>query len=117
MEFAPLAAAETAGDPAAAQEALESWFLPVILTAATTFAVGAFGFALAVVRSAILDRQLARLVVGALVVAAVARFVPLGAVQVVIGVALVVALWPLAYEMWRHPDASRPGEPRSISPT
>lgn len=115
MEFAPLAAAETAGDPVAAQEELEPWFVPVIITAATTFAVGALAFALAIVRSGILDRQVARLVAAALVVIAVARFIPLGAAQIVIGIGAVVALWPVAYEMWRRPVPNQPGRSATIT--
>jgi hypothetical protein len=32
------------------------------------------------------------------------------------GVAGIVALWPLAYEMWKHPEAARPpaGQPRPM---
>jgi hypothetical protein len=59
----------------------------------------------------ILSPPLTRLVVGALVVMAVARFVPLGAAPYVIAAAGVAALWPLAYEMWKRPEA-RP-QPRS----
>jgi hypothetical protein len=32
-----------------------------------------------------------------------ARFVPLRAAQIVIGMVAIVALWPFAYEMWRKP--------------
>jgi hypothetical protein len=29
-----------------------------------------------------------------------------------------VALWPLAYEMWKHPEAARPeGQPRPMPAT
>jgi hypothetical protein len=59
------------------------------------------------VRSGVLSRQLLRLVVGAFVVMAAARFVPLGAAQIVIGVAAIGALWPLAYEMSRRQALSR----------
>lgn len=50
---------------------------------------------------------LTRLVAGALVVMAAARFVPVSVVQFYVqGVAGVVALWPLAYAMWTQPEAS-----------
>ena len=42
-----------------------------------------------------------------LVVLAVARLIPLTGVQFYVqSVALLVALWPLAYEMWRRPKAA-----------
>jgi hypothetical protein len=107
MEFAPLAAAETGGDVEGAQEELMPWFVPILLMGAITFTLGVLGFAMAIVRSGILKRQVQRIVVGALVVMAAARFVPLGAAQIVIGVAALVALWPLAYEMWKRPTMSQ----------
>jgi hypothetical protein len=47
---------------------------------------------------------------------AVARLVPVGAVQFYVqGAAGIVALWPLAYEMWKRPEAARPaGQPRPM---
>ena len=105
MEFALLAAAETGGDVEAAQTKLVPWFIPIVATGAICFTLGAIGFAMGIVRSAVLSKPLTRLVVGALVVMAAARFVPLGAGQIVIGVAGIVALWPLAFEMWKHLDA------------
>jgi hypothetical protein len=38
---------------------------------------------------------------------AVARFVPLSAAPYIRGAAAIVALWPLAYEMWKHPEPVR----------
>lgn len=113
MEFAPLAAAETGGDVEATQSELTPWFIPILATGAISFTLGALGFALAVTRSRMLSAQLTRLVVGALIVMAAARFVPLGAAQYVIGVAGVVALWPLAAEMWTHSKPRAAGLPRS----
>ena len=109
MEFASLAAAETGGDIEAAQSELAPWFIPVLAIGAICFTLGAIGFAIGISRSAVLSRQLTRLVVAALVVMSAARFVPLGAAQIVIGVAGIVAFWPLAFEMWKHPEA-RPAE-------
>ena len=105
MEFALLAAAETGGDVEAAQSELAPWFIPILATAAICFTLGAIGFAMGISRSAVLSRQLTRLVVAALVVMSAARFVPLGAAQIVIGAAGIAAFWPLAFEMWKHPDA------------
>jgi hypothetical protein len=117
MEFAPLAAAETGGDPEAAQDELLPWFLPMFLSAAVSVALGALALALAIARSAILSTLLTRLVIAALVVMALARFVPLGAAQIVVGAAAVVALWPLAYAMLRHPDARDAAQADSIPAT
>ena len=116
MEFAPLAAAEAGADVQATQAALAPWFLPVLVTGAATFAIGVFAFAKGIADSRILRRRLTWLVVGALVVMAVARLVPVGAVQFYVqGAAGIVALWPLAYEMWKRPEAARPaGQPRPM---
>ncbi len=109
MEFALLAAAKTDGDVAGAQTELTPWFVPVLLIAAISFALGAIGFAKGIATSRVLGKQMTWLVIGALLVMVVARFVPLGAGQVVVGVAGVVALWPLAYTMWKQPLASPAG--------
>ena len=116
MEFAPLAAAEAGADVQSTQAALAPWFLPVLVTGAATFAIGVFAFAKGIADSRILSRRLSRLVVGALVMMAVARFVPVGAVQFYVqDAAGIVALWPLAYEMWKRPEAARPaGQPRPM---
>ena len=114
MEFAPLAAAETGGDVEATQSELIPWFVPILATGGISFAFGALGFAMAIMRSRMLNAQLTRLVVGALVVMAAVRFVPLGAAQYVIGVAGVVALWPLAAEMWKRPNQRPAGQPRTV---
>lgn len=117
MEFTPLAAAETGADFEAAQEELVPWFVPVIVTGGVCFALGALGFAKAVASSGILRPNLAWLVAGAFVAMAAARFVPLGPSQYVIGAAGVLALWPLAYEMWRRPEAQPAEQARSVSAT
>ena len=102
MELAPLAAVESGADPAAAQEALLAWFVPVLLASGVTFGAGAVCFAVAVGRSGVLSRGPARLVAVSLVVMAVSRFVPLSAVQFYVqGLACYAALLPLAYCMWR----------------
>jgi hypothetical protein len=121
MEFAPLAAAEagaTTPEIEATQAALSSWFLPVLVIGASAFAIGAFGFARAILVTMVRTRALTRVVVAALVVMAVSRFVPLAAVQFYVqGVAAIAALWPLAYVM-RMPaaaDATVPSRPMSAS--
>jgi hypothetical protein len=116
MEFAPLAAAKVGADAEAAQAALASWFIPIMVTGASTFAVGVFAFAKGIANSRVLSRRLTWVVVGALVVLAISRVVPVGAAQFYVqGAAGVVALWPLAYEMWKRPEAARPaGQPRPM---
>ena len=106
MEFAALAAAETGSDVEAAQTALLPWFVPILVISAITFALGVLGFAMGVARSRVLGPPgLTWLVVGALVVMAIARFIPLGVFQFYVqGAAGIVALWPLAYVMWKRPE-------------
>lgn len=105
MEIAMLAAAEIGADVQAAQTALDSWFFPILLSAAVSFALGVLGFAMGIVRSRILSPRLTLFVAGALAVMSAARFVPLGAALYVGGAAGMLALWPLAYELWKHPEA------------
>jgi hypothetical protein len=112
MEFALLAAAETGGAVEAAQSEVMPWFLPILVIGAISFTLGALGFARGIARSGVLGSQQTRLVVGALLVMAAARFVPLGAAQIVIGAAASVALAPLAYVMWERPRAQPQGQPR-----
>jgi len=114
MEFAPLAAAETGGDVPGAQEALREWFIPTLGAGSVLFAIGIYLFARGIVNSGVLRRGWTGLVVGGLALVAVARFVPLGVVQFYVqAVAGVVALWPVAYMMWRQSEASprRPVQP------
>jgi len=102
LEFAPMAAAQTGGDVAAVQDVLTGWFIAILATSATLFAIGVLGFARAIAASGILSPSLTGLVVAALVTLGVSRFVPLGAVQLYVQAAAgIVALWPLAYQMWR----------------
>lgn len=113
LEFAPLAVAETGAGTAgiaAAQETLTSWFVGTMATGALTFAVGAFAFAKAVADSEVLNPGLTSLVVAALIIMALARLVPFSIVQFYVhGVAAIIALWPLAHQMWRQPELRRAG--------
>lgn len=106
LEIGLMAAAQTGADVQAVQSALLPWFIPILFTGALCFALGVLGFAMGIVRSGVLSPPLSWLVVGALLVMAVSRFVPLSAAPYVIAVAGVVALWPLAYQMWMHPEAA-----------
>jgi hypothetical protein len=105
MEFAPLAAFETGGDVQAAQAALAPWFVPTLIAGALTFALGVLAFAKGVAGNRALPAGLAWLVIAGLVVMAATRLVPLAAVQFYVqSTAAIVALWPLAYVMWAHPQ-------------
>jgi hypothetical protein len=107
MELAPLAAVESGADPGAAQAALHSWFLPVLLASAVTFGAGAVCFALSVARSGILAPAPSKLVAASLVVMALSRFVPLSAVQFYVqSLACYAAFLPLAYSMWKPATAA-----------
>ena len=115
MEIGTLAAAEAGADVQAVQTELDPWFFPILLAGAIVFGLGVLGFALGIGHSGVLSPGLTRLVVGALVVTAAARFVPFGAALYVGGVAAIVALWPLAYAMWK---AAQPaGQPRPVPAT
>jgi hypothetical protein len=117
MEFAVLAAEEAGGDVEEAQEALVPWFIPLLLSGAAVFATGIALFALGVSRSGVLGLGLTRLVVVALVVMAVSRFVPLSAVQFYVhGGSALVALLPLAHSIWRHPQATAVVTPEALKP-
>lgn len=116
LEFAPIAAVRTGGDVAAVQTTLEPWFIAILASSVIIFAVGVIGFARAIATSQILSRPLTRLVVPALVALAVSRFVPLGAVQFYVQAAAgLVALWPLAFQMWREPEVARAGTRRPVT--
>jgi hypothetical protein len=114
LEFAALAAAETGGDVRAAQAAVEPWFVPVILASGVTSAVGIMCFAIGVsqIRPSVL--QIPRFVVVALGIMAFSRIIPLTAVQFYLhALAALVALWSLAYVMWRHPRVMPKADPAS----
>ena len=118
MEFAPLAAAETGAtmtEIEATQEALASWFLPVLVTGALAFAIGVFAFARAISIVTVGSRGITRVAVAALIVMAVSRFVPLATVQFYVqGAAVIVALWPLAYAMRRQAAPHATGQARPM---
>lgn len=107
MEMAPVAAHEAGVDVAAVQAALDATvFPPVLLAGSVLFGIGVVAFAAGVPRSGVLSSGVAKAIAVALVVVAVSRFVPVFAVLFhVQGVALVAALWPLAYVMWTRPAA------------
>lgn len=113
-EFALLAAADTGGDVEAIWRALEAgWFIPIVMIGAVAFMLGVLGVARAIARSDVLGPGPTRLVVGALLVMAFARFVPVGPVQFhVQGVAAIVAFWPLAYAMGKRREGGPAAQPQ-----
>jgi hypothetical protein len=97
MEFAVVAAHETGADLAETQAALESWFVPILVVGAVTFAFGTVLFAVAVARAASFARIPTIIIASALVVFGLSRVVPVGVVQFYVqSVAALVALLPLA---------------------
>lgn len=101
MEIAMTAVVDAGADLEAVIGELNTWFVPLLLAASLSVTIGAMALSAAVVRAEILTPQLTRLVVISLLVMAVLRFVPLGATLIVSGVAGLLALWPLAYVMWK----------------
>ena len=100
FEFSALAAAQTGGDIVRVEQVLEPWFLPTLFTGAIANAIGVFGFARAVRTAPVMEATQSKVVVIALVVMAVSRFIPLGAVQFYTqGVAGVVGLLTIAFVM------------------
>ena len=103
MEFTVLAAAHTGADVVAAQKAIDSWFVPTMMSSAIFNAAGLTILARAVSGSDVLAGRMRSVVVAALFVMAVSRFVPIGPVQFYVqGVAGIVAFWPVAYHIVRR---------------
>ena len=95
-------------------DATEPWLLPTLLAAAVLFGLGWLSLAAAVYRSQVLSRALTWVVIGALVVLTVAPFIPAGWGEYLIGAGLIVAAWPLVYQMWQETtDAPMAAEPAS----
>jgi hypothetical protein len=103
LEFAQIAAHETGADMEATQAALTEWFLVFLLGGSLVFLLGCAVFAVAVMRTRPLGGSLDGVVAGALIVFALARLVPIGAVQFYVqSAAATVALLPLAVGMWER---------------
>jgi hypothetical protein len=102
MEFTVLAAVKTGADVVAAQKAIDSWFVPTMMSSAIVNAAGLILLARAVNGSEVLSRGTRSVVVAAFLVMAVSRFVPIGPVQFYVqGVAGIIALWPISYHIWK----------------
>ncbi|WP_328766076.1 hypothetical protein [Streptomyces sp. NBC_00286] len=108
MEFSVVAAHATGADLVATQDALVSWFVPVLLGGSLLFTVGTVLFAVAVTRTATFGLLATAVVGGALVVFGLARLVPVGVVQFYVqSAAALLALLPLAVAI----GAGRRGAP------
>ena len=106
MEFTVLAAVKTGADVVAMQEAIDSWFVPTLMSSAIVNAAGLTLLARAINGSGVLSRSVRSSVVAALVVMAVSRFVPIGPIQFYVqGVAGIIALWPIAYHIVKQTSA------------
>ncbi len=81
-------------------DAADPWVTPTIIVAIVMIGLGWLSLAAAIYRSEVLGRELTWVVVAALVVFSVANLIPLGWALYVMGAALIVALWPIAYQMW-----------------
>jgi hypothetical protein len=95
MEITVLAAYLAGADPVAVLLELDAWFMPLLLSGAAIFTLGAAFLARSVVSAALLGRGMTVLVVTALLVTAASRFLPFTVALLVGAGALVVALWPL----------------------
>ena len=107
MEIAVLAASLAGADAEAVLLEMDAWFRPLLVTGAAVFAVGMVCVARSVVTARVLGRPTTSLVVVALTVAAVSRFLPFGAALTMGAAALVVGLWPLVGFVAARPSASR----------
>jgi len=98
MEFTPLAAVEIGADPAAAQAALDDWFVPVLFIGALLYAIGVGLVAAAIRRHGGLGSTLTMVVVVALIVMVASRFAPFSAAQFYVqSAAALIAFLPLAW--------------------
>ncbi|MDP8927648.1 MAG: hypothetical protein M3O70_03480, partial [Actinomycetota bacterium] len=115
MEFAALAAAETGADLAdiaAAQAAIQEWFVAVLAIGGLTFAIGVLVFIRGITTTRVLSPPATAVVVGALAVMALSRLVPLAAAQFYLqSAAGILAFGPLAYHIWRRPTPRTTAQP------
>ncbi|MGH3457893.1 hypothetical protein [Aeromicrobium sp.] len=112
MEFTPLAAVEIGADPAAAQAALDDWFVPVLFIGALLYAIGVGCVAAAIRRHGGLGPTLTWVVVLALIVMVASRFAPFAAAQFYVqSAAALIAMWPLAWVMRTGREQAGSGGP------
>jgi hypothetical protein len=105
MEIGMLAVEKAGGDLLATQTALDTWFMPILVSGTIVFAVGSVAFAVGVHRARILPAGTSWVVVAGLVVSAASR-VPFTLALILGVVALNVAMLILASAMWRAGGAA-----------
>jgi hypothetical protein len=110
-EFATGPAIDSGASGSAVLDAREDWFMPMIFIALAIFAAGFLSLAAAVRTSRVLSDAQSWVVVGALVVLAVSLFIPVTGGQYLVGIAAIVAAWPLGYRMWNVPSATAGVQP------
>jgi hypothetical protein len=116
MEFTVLAASATGGDIVASQRIISPWFVPIMMSSALTNAVG-IGFLMRGL-GPMLDVRVKSLVLTALALMAISRFVPIGPVHFYVqGLAGLAALWPVAWEISRRSTAHAVAHSRPMPAT
>ncbi|WP_306367745.1 hypothetical protein [Nocardiopsis sp. CC223A] len=101
IEMAVAAAVQAGVDTVAMLEAVQPWFLTLLVSGSIAFVLGALAFAMGIARSGIMGRPMTAVVTAAVIVMAVAVAAPPFAFFYVLGVASIVAFWPLAWQAVR----------------
>ncbi|ASU83041.1 hypothetical protein CDO52_09825 [Nocardiopsis gilva YIM 90087] len=113
IEMTIAGAIDTGVDTVALIEAVNPWFMTLLISGSVAFALGALAFAMGVVRGAIMSRDLTGLVAIALVVTALAMVAPPFWAFYVMAVAAIVVFWPVAWTTVRagtRPEAAAEAE-------
>ncbi|MFI6575731.1 hypothetical protein ACIBFB_08000 [Nocardiopsis sp. NPDC050513] len=97
MRLTVAAAAQTGADTLVLADAMRPWSLTLLVGGSVAFLLGSLAFAAGTVRSGIMGRTMTAVVTVALVVMGLAAELPFFAAFYVIGVAGIVAFWPLAW--------------------
>jgi hypothetical protein len=97
IELGITGAIEAGGDTVALVEAVNPWFMTLLIIGGAAFVLGCLGFAMGVVRGAGMGRGLTAVVAIALVVTALALAAPPFWAFYVMAAAAIVAFWPLAW--------------------
>ncbi|WP_017568727.1 hypothetical protein [Nocardiopsis halotolerans] len=97
IELTVAAAVRTGADTVALLETLQPWFLSLLVSGSALFLVGSLAFAMGIARAGITGRSTTTVVVVAVVVMALAMAAPPFPAFYVMGIAAIVAFWPLAW--------------------
>lgn len=101
IEMTVASAIGTGVDTVALIEAVNPWFITLLIGGSVAFVLGTLAFAAGVARGAIMGRGLTALVVIALVVTALAMAAPPFWAFYVAGVAAIAAFWPVVWATMR----------------